>query len=96
MIPKSFKLVNRTLSVERMKDDVASAGSMHGDFNIKRGRIRVANTGFQEYDEHIFFHELAHAILESSPKPKLSKDEKFVDALGGLLHQFMQTQKGEL
>jgi hypothetical protein len=95
MIPKSFKLVNRTFTVAKLADSVASAGAMHGDFNLRKGRLRIGVTSNGEYDEHTYYHELVHALLESSSKPSLSKKEGFVDSLAGVLHQYMQTKKGE-
>ena len=82
-------------SVERMDDSIAKAGEMNGDFNIKQARLRIQATGSPEYDEHTYYHELVHALLESSSKPSLSKKEAFVDSLAGVLHQYMQTKKGE-
>jgi hypothetical protein len=95
MIPKSFKLVNRTFTVERMSDTLSKAGSMDGEFNLKHGTIKVGSSVSTEYDEHTYYHELVHALLESSSRPGLSKKEPFVDSLAGVLHQYMQTKKGE-
>ena len=95
MIPKSFTLVNRTYRVEKMHKDVADAGEQHGDIDRTTAKVRIK---FDNPDnaEHTFYHELAHAIFWNSTKPKLSKDENLVDSVGALLHQFMQTRKGEL
>ena len=40
-------------------------------------------------------HEVVHAILEAAGRTDLSEDETFVDTLGGLLHQFLKTKKGD-
>lgn len=93
MIPKKFTLVNRTYTVQDMPAEIAE--SRLGDCNSIEARIRLAKGQPPECLEHTFYHELAHALLDASTKPKLSKKEGFVDSLGALLHQFMQTQKGE-
>lgn len=95
MIPKSFQLVNRTYRVEKMGDDVAEAGERHGDCNRAKALIRI-NFDSPENSEHTFYHELAHALLYATTKPKLSDNESFVDSLGAAIHQYMLTRKGEL
>lgn len=95
MIPKSFKLVNRTYKVEKMGRELAQDLGRYGDTSRGKAVIRLDETEPKENVEHTFYHELAHALLWASTKPKLSKKEDFVDSLGAALHQFMQTQKGE-
>ena len=96
MIPKSFRLINRQFVVQKLNKSVADAGSMEGDFSMRTGIIRVGSAGNDEYNSHTFYHELVHALLESSSKPSLSKKEAFVDSLAAVLHQYEQTKKGEL
>ena len=93
MIPKKFTLVNCTYKVESLPDELES--DRLGDCNRTQARVRLAKGLPRQSKEHTFYHELAHALLDASTKPKLSKNEDFVDSLGALLHQYMQTQKGE-
>jgi hypothetical protein len=96
-IPTSFHLVNRTYIVEELSSEVASDCNMVGDCNREKARVRVQLDGSSDDNsEHTFYHELAHALLWATTKPKLSSDEAFVDSLGALLHQYMQTKKGTL
>lgn len=43
--------------------------------------------------EHTFLHELIHALFYANGLH--GHDESFVDRMGGFLHQYLQTQKGE-
>lgn len=43
--------------------------------------------------EQTFFHELLHLYYHLLDLPKLGSNEKHVDALGHLLHQFTVTAK---
>lgn len=95
MIPKRFTLVNREYRVQKMAKDVAEAGEQFGDCDRAQGLIRVKFDN-QKNAEHTFYHELVHALLWTTTKPKLSKNEAFVDSLGAALHQYMQTRKGTL
>ncbi len=40
-----------------------------------------------QVQEHTFFHELVHQILNSANYNELNDDEQFVDVISGLLHQ---------
>ena len=93
MIPKSFSLVNRSYKTAAMPEEIAE--KHHGDCDRSQAVIRLAAGKSLENTQHTFFHELAHALLWASTKPKLSENEDFVDSLGALLHQYEQTKKGE-
>ena len=76
-----------------MDEEVALAGNMHGDCDRAKTLIRLHVS--QECDiEDSFGHEWAHAVLEFTTKPQLSKDEKFVQSLGEVFCQYMNTAKG--
>ena len=97
MIPTSFSLVNRRITVEELSKDLADDLERHGDYNRVEGKIRVClEEGNDEFVTHTFLHELVHALLEASSKPRLSKNEAFVDSLAAVLHQYMKTKKGKL
>lgn len=93
MIPKRFVLVNREWSVNKLHKDVSDEGDKHGDACRSQARIRVA---FDGAEEATFYHELAHALLWVTTKPKLSNNEDFVESLGSAIHQFMLTRQGRL
>ena len=81
-----------------MPDEVAEMGDRHGDCCKERAKIRL-HTNSDRPDEMVsstYFHELAHALLYYTTKPKLSDNEAFVDSLGAALHQYEQTKKGNL
>lgn len=95
MIPKSFKLINRTYRVTEYPKGLADELKRLGDCDRNSACIRLDTREGEENLEHTFYHELAHALLYVTTKPKLSENEDFVDSLGAALHQFMQTQRGE-
>lgn len=94
-IPTSFQLVNRKYTVEVLPKEVAEDLGRHGDCNRSKAVIRV-ELDYPDNSEHTFYHELAHALLYATTKPKLSEKEDFVDSLGAVIHQFMKTKKGKL
>lgn len=94
MIPKTFRQRNRNVVVKPMTQQLSDELKRHGDFDTESYVIRLAPNG-RETLEHTFFHELAHCLLMGTTKPKLTNNEQFVDSLGAMIHQYMQTQKGE-
>ena len=95
MIPKTFNLVNRRYKVELLPPEIADELERIGDCHQNSAKIRIDTRECPESREHTFYHELAHALLYATTKPKLSKNEAFVDSLGAVIHQFLQTRKGE-
>jgi len=95
VIPASFKLINRNWKVSKLPKEIAEGLRRYGDCSKERAEIRLDTTSAKENVEHTFYHELVHALLEASTKPKLSNKEDFVDSLGAALHQYMTTRKGE-
>ena len=96
MIPGSFKLINREYKVVELPKSLAEDLRRHGDICRDDAVIRVEMVDNMDMRESTFYHELVHALLESSSKPRLSKKEAFVDSLAAVLHQYMQTKKGKL
>lgn len=96
MIPLRFQLVNRKYKVKPFPKGQASELKREGDCDRGDAIIRLDTAATKESVEHTFYHELAHALLWTTTKPKLSDNEAFVDSLGAALHQFMQTKKGQL
>jgi len=92
-IPATFRLVNTLWEVLPMSDEVAEAGDRHGDCDRTRTTIRI-HVSSESDKEDTFCHELAHALLAFTTKPKLSKDEAFVQSLGEVVHQYMTSADG--
>jgi hypothetical protein len=98
-VPKSFPLLGHTITVrivpnrdweelaERYEDMEDAVGLWCADDNLivllrqKRSALL-----------HAFFHELMHAVLHYMSSP-LTNDEVFVDTVGGLLAQAIESQK---
>jgi len=95
VIPKTFHQRNRKVVVKQMSSSLSDELKRHGDFCRDNFIIRLAPCQNQETLESTYFHELAHCLLEGTTKPQLTHNEKFVDSLGAMLHQYMQTAKGE-
>ena len=94
LIPKTFLQRNRRVKVQRMSKALSDDLKRHGDFDTESYIIRLAPND-KETLEHTFCHELAHCLLEGTTKPELSENEKFVDSLGAMIHQYLQTKRGE-
>ena len=45
----------------------------------------------QDKVEHVFFHELLHAIFYKLGRNQLKDDEELVEQMAGLLHQAFKT-----
>ena len=95
MIPKTFQQRNRKVTVKKMSKTLADELKRHGDFDSADYIIRLAPHENEETLESTFYHELAHCLLEGTTKPKLSENEAFVDSLGCMIHQYIQTKKGQ-
>ena len=93
-IPTSFKLINRTYSVEEMLPEVADAMKALGRCDYDTATITLKTEQDPEALESTFYHELAHALLALTTKPKLTYNEDLVESLGSVLMQYMQTKKG--
>lgn len=92
-IPKSFQLHGTTYEVSCVpeKDWEGEADEL-GYFMPQQRRI-VVKAGDREIMDHTFCHELVHAVLTHMGEDKLTRNEKFVDMFGGLLHQAMTSAK---
>ena len=94
-IPKSFKLLGREFKIEYSTTLNHDAGRV-GELDFKRGIITLHEpNGFSDksYIEQTFCHELVHALFYSIAEDELAQNEKVVDALGGVLHQALETMK---
>lgn len=96
-IPETFRLVDRTYTVEEMDTDAADMLRAHGTHNMDQARVLIRlDSENQELIMGTFCHELVHALLEAVRRDDLSSDENLVDGLGAVLHQFLQTAEGDL
>lgn len=109
VVPKKFKLVNRTWKVvlysedkiqkvldKQFPDQGADAACIMGLCDQRTATIYLnANRHSTEEDlRHTFFHELTHALKYANGESE--HDEQEVDRLGGYLHQVMDTSTGEI
>ena len=98
IIPSSFKLMGKTITVQYDNSLVDRKNSLG---NTWCQEIRLQNPGEQisitrEDLEQTFFHELVHSILNSMSEKELSGNEKFVELFSSLLHQALTTQSGDI
>ena len=96
-IPAEFKLLNRTWNVIPMDDATFRGSDAHGLCTAQQAEIQVyMESEPEDFVQHTYFHELVHALLETAGRDDLSKDEAFVDLLGGLLHQYSASKEGDV
>ena len=91
-IPKKYRLVNNEWTTKW--DGLAEDTDGITEFDTATTRLRSGQR--RSYTHHVFYHELQHQMLEAVGRPDLSADEGLVDALAGVLHQFLQTKRGNL
>lgn len=96
LIPSSFEVLGHTVTVEHKS--LVDFGDNYGSSEFIRTKIEVSQNDKRgaipiSAQEHTFYHELVHTILEAMGEKELNDNEKFVDTFGGLLHQFMRTAK---
>ncbi len=85
-VPETFDLAGTTWRV------VDSEGlAEYGHCDLESATIRLRKGLPRQIRESTFCHELIHAIKFSAGET--GHDEREVDALGNLLHQFMVTAK---
>ena len=94
-IPKRFMLMGEEYTVQIVPELVftdGDKGSLEWDLNIIR--LQPSNPASplpQDKVEHVFFHELLHAIFYQLGRAELRKDEELVEQMAGLLHQAFKT-----
>lgn len=96
MIPKSFQILGHTVKVEHK--DYVDFGANEGSCEHLKLKIEIAKKDTkgnvpETVQEHTYFHEITHMILDSMGEGELSQNEKFVDTFSGLLHQVITTSK---
>jgi len=89
---RSFKLLGKTVKIVYSKD-LEDKADAHGLWEDDKQVITLQSGMSQDQELHTLWHEITHAILDTMNEDKLSKNEKFVDLFGGLLHQVVSTLK---
>lgn len=94
-IPESFNLFGQTFKVNFKKNlmkDMGYYGVSYFDVNLIE--LQEPNEELSvEQVEVTFLHELMHMVLQNAHYDKESKNEKFVDTIANLLHQFFKSSK---
>lgn len=93
-IPTTFSLLGleysvQIVSIEDWKEPEDGV-SVVGTFNPQDSSIIIKEQSPQQM-VHTFFHELSHVIMLAIGKDDLYADEGFVDLLGSMLQQVLQT-----
>ena len=95
-IPTKFLLFGETITVEFDHDLVGKNGNF-GEADFKSARIilqtPIKGIVCESKVEETFYHELTHMILDKLAYNDLNDDEKVVTAIGGLIHQFINSPR---
>jgi hypothetical protein len=92
-IPKSFTLGAIPYKVTMVNH--IDKGESLGITDADNGEIEIMKDIPRPRKEQTFCHELLHALFDAAGRAELGADEALVDVMGTLLHQYMQTSKGE-
>lgn len=97
-VPKSFQLGGRTWNVKIISKDQMRARSKADAEDTVLGlcitwdaKILIVEGLTAETTQAVFYHELTHALFETIGWDKMSRSEGKVDAMGTMLHQFLQS-----
>jgi hypothetical protein len=100
IIPEEFKMLGQTITVV-FDNKYCFENKCFGCFVSWDNKIILSTKyktekGWRKYKESIiestFCHELAHCILYHSGNPDWM-NEQLVESIGGLLHQYLTTNK---
>jgi hypothetical protein len=94
-IPVSFKLGGRDWTVEYhelIDNDPSICGDTDGNDCVIRLKAGMKPATIQ----HTFYHELVHAWCFTLGWEKMNEDEGKVDALGGIILQYLRSKRGRL
>lgn len=99
-IPKTFSLMGNLYTVEE------SPVLVHNDDNLGQASYRNQKVILQKDCEgspisdneqlRVFCHELVHHIFHVLREAELRDNERIVDTVGSLFHQFLITREGSL
>ena len=98
-IPKRFKLLAQTISVE-LTDRIASHNGTLGEARAIQNSILLQKSvdGFpipETQRLHIFWHEAVHLAMHAMGLDEMASDETFVDLLAGCITQIITTSEYE-
>ena len=94
-IPSSFQMAGHKITV-RM---VAGLCRNHGCVGMcvyEQNEIMLDPDGAQSRIEHAFLHEVAHMVHHVLGENEKAEDERYMDSLSAMLHQFLVTQDGSV
>lgn len=100
-IPREFQLAGKVWTVEEVAPEVLAKyadedETIFGVCLFYESRILIQHGLSPQEKAHTFLHELMHAMLSTLGWRKLNEDEDRVDALAGVLHQFLKSKKGRI
>lgn len=96
---KKFQLGGHDISVKYVKTvHCPSQGELFGRADPKNNVIEISThlNGAplsEDVITHTLFHELSHMMMILMNEFELNANEKFIDVLGMLLHQFHKTKR---
>jgi hypothetical protein len=93
-IPRHFSLLNHTITVRVLSKSEWPAKYIDavGVWDNNKNEILLLKQP-RTLLRHTFWHEATHALLDMMGQSKLSTNEAFVDSLGGLLAQLMDSSE---
>lgn len=98
-IPKRFKLMGHTITVEYDPtldyNEGASGSARYASQKIILQPTLKTHPIHPDRQEHVFLHELTHHCLRAIGENDLNDNEKFVDLFSGVLHQALTTMEFE-
>lgn len=84
--------MGHTVTVSRLPPSKWTAGNCVGFFDPHKMRISICSGAALSAQEHTFWHETVHVILYLL-NSDLYEHERFVDQVGGLIHQITSSSE---
>lgn len=99
-IPRNFYLFGKMFSV-KLVENLVHRTDAQGQANYREAIIELqSDTPGNPMPtcamEKTFCHELIHMMLHELHEWDLRDNEKFVDTMAGLLHQFLESKVGDV
>jgi hypothetical protein len=100
-IPKTFQIAGKTYRVTiDHKNELSSKGLIgniiYSSCTIELSPTDTGNSRTHEDLEHTFLHEVWHGIWDALGDRAMKRDERRADAFCNLLHQVLNSGKGEI